>query len=675
MTTQSRPHIKIVAETASTAAWPATDGDWDEQPLMDPISASEGAGQIIGEALIEQVLGNALQPGATSGGMVATVASLVRRYCRLLKRDGAGPITLSDGLTYSEFWWGTIEDAELDDTARKKTWRCNGIAGVLASIFLLSGVEVPGPWTAPPNTSDCGFLPLFNGVLTGDMSSATYTINGQTVHIFDRYNSSATPWTANEALKFLLATYAQPTLPGGTTAYGALSWVLDDSLGALTYRVEAGLNLNGATLLDAVNYLINPRRGLTWRVSVSGTTATITVCSTMASAITVGAYTLPASTQQFDVDTTDLWMTGLRLRETASTMMDVIMVAGAHPRTAISVGYGDPGDAGRTGKLFDAGWTGSQQTGSDPDNPTPYTEDVHRRLVIHKGWTGEQYDDSSIGIPADMAVSAAADASYGWGGLTGVRTYTAGGTPGTAPAWTLSLDGHLPVPAGYDLSSFAGPFDITKAELAPLVFVGVGSAWKDYSNKVSVRIEQSPPAVSIGHTASDRKFIRDELAAKDLVVTLSVRESHPLAVSWVNDPTTWPSDVPRMLLIQIPTAELWTILEGTAVGIDPGILPTLTTMLADVVVRDDRPYLREVLALARAWYGSAAVEGEYAELGAIDIDPASAPGALIGNVTTMNDGVKAANANVTRRSWNFRELQQQTKWNFERIVPDLQAST
>jgi hypothetical protein len=667
VTTTGRPHIVVKVQTAS-GAYPSSDAGWTNQTLLDPVEASEGAGVALGHAVLEQFLGNLKQPDGTSGGTVAAVGDLGGAWVRLLKADAAGAVTIGSA-TYTPFWWGTVDEPEVDDDARVKRWTCVGIAGVLANVFIGWGVEVPGAYTAPPNLCYPMEMPRFNALPKGDMSAGTYSIGSGSVRVFDRLNDTATKWTAAAALQHMLAVYGQTLMPPSFSGSGALAWTVNDAVGALGYTVESGLDFNGATLMDAINTFINPRRGLTWRVSVSGTTATIEVCSTLVTAVTVGPYTLPASVRSFDLDlSASLWFRDVRLRASYAAVMDYILVVGAKPRLTMTWAYG-------TGEHLDKGWTPAAESAWNAYFPSPRTQDVHRRWIIDPDWEGEAYPSGgSLGLRATL--SSTTSASYGDGGYTGARSYTPGGAPGTTPAWTLTLDARLCAPSGYNLEAISSlAVEPGETELEPMGFIGSGSLWMPL--RMPVRVQQHPPTIEVGSSPADARYLEERLASgAEILATVCVREGQPLCVSWKRATASWARDVPRVLVVRVPGAELWTVLQGTVVGVHDGSGAdpdgTLKKTTVDLVIRDDTDTLRGVLALARAWYEEPARSLSYRELGALDITAAGAPGAVAEDVTTINAGVVTVNGVLTRRAWDFREQQQSTAYAFERLIPDLQ---
>lgn len=666
-----RAHTPVIAQTAS--AWPASDAGWTTQPLLSPIDASEGAGQVVGDATLQQEYGLSVkQPDGTTIGAVASLTSLDGKFLRLLKADPAGSVTISS-MPYEPFWWGRISGSAID-AARgleaPRAWRALGLAAVLDGIKLTYGLERAGAYAGASDIVQAPYLPVFNDMHSGDMSTTTSTVDGVAVHVFQRWSAANREyWTGTAALKHLLAAFGRPRNAAGAHA-GGLTWTLSDPLGLLERQIER-TDLAGLSLLDAVNRLINAQLGATWQVQVSGATATIRVRSTVRTAITVGAFTLAASDAQQAVDlTAGPWIGAIDLRSDATQVADVIEIRGARPRTALTIAYGaaDPG--------WVDGWSSTALAELNAGRQSAETENVFHRFALDDTWQGEQWPAAGDGLANVLATDAD-------GGFTGVRSWAGWPTGSPAPAGALELERTLPLPAGLDLTAVSA-YRPDLDELTPLVFLGdPGGTMHDLTQVLRVRVDHDPPAIVLGSGHEQARLIEYLLAnGATMLVTLSVREAVPLIVSWRRPSASWPSDVPRMVTIEVPHAERWRLMAGTALKVGQtspsanlGVqIPfgTLATRGAELLLRDDTDLLREYLALARARYESPTASPTWTEHGTLDISSTRAPGVLITDVTVA-DGTTTADAVIVRRSWRFAELKLQTTYETERVLPDLGA--
>jgi hypothetical protein len=276
---------------------------WTTQTTIRCNECSEGAGQIVGAASLVRFIGTVREPGATGSPAAQTpLTGLVGKWVRVLIEEVGGSVTIGSA-DYNPLWYGIIDAERIVDTGGgtgQQSWVCSGIAAHLARTALTNG------WTEAIGSGGIMAdyilrVPTFNAPESGGRSGVDYTIDGVSCRVFDYF--SGNKWTAFQILETLLAAHGRWDDPAGAFA-GGLTWAL--SAGTLLDWEAPTLDLNGMTLLDAVNALIAPRRGLTWRVTVSGGTATINVRSIAASAITVGSTTLPAAT-----DTATPTLTGL----------------------------------------------------------------------------------------------------------------------------------------------------------------------------------------------------------------------------------------------------------------------------------------------------------------------------------------------------------------------------
>lgn len=107
------------------------------------------------------------------------------------------------------------------------------------------------------------------------------------------------------------------------------------------------------------------------------------------------------------------------------------------------------------------------------------------------------------------------------------------------------------------------------------------------------------------------------------------------------------STKPRTLVIRIPDAELWILLPGTIHGI--AVDGTLSRLSAGMVVRNDTPLLAQIADLAAAWYGRPRRALELAYSGTISD---FAPGDLVKHVLLEGDSLDV-NSVITRVVWDF----------------------
>jgi hypothetical protein len=125
---------------------------------------------------------------------------------------------------------------------------------------------------------------------------------------------------------------------------------------------------------------------------------------------------------------------------------------------------------------------------------------------------------------------------------------------------------------------------------------------------------------------------------------------------------------PKTLTIQVPDAFLWYLTPGTMVGITDG---AIVRDAVGGILRDDSDRLRQIAALALAWYGErrAILDISYARI--------TNPGVLGSFVRSVSDSWnrRLSGTVITSLEWNFESGQQKTTINtsfadiqFEQII-------
>jgi hypothetical protein len=492
------------------------------------------------------------------------------------------------------------------------------------------------------------------------------------VGVFDLFGNtawrSATAWTAGQALATILAANGRYRTPGTTTYNGGVTWAI--SAGTLLDWTLPTMDVNGMTVLDAINAIVSPRRGLTWRLTVSGTTATINVRSISASAITVGSTTLPAATDTSTPDLSGVWAANVELTEDQSATYDHIRIVGAKPLVACSISYNPSGPPAEVGSLQPAWTTTQETTWSNGTGANADTDAVWRTFRLGLKWAGDVAENAGAsGLRQSLAVTS--------GDYTGGRTFS---TVQSAVTSLIELEARLPAGEGWTTDK-AGPRQDCMAFLYP----SGASTWYDCQTDKSayaktLAIEDKPATINIGNADRSRiisgsdqvKNMRQISTAGKLLVTVGIREPDPLVVSWTRASGSWPRTSPRVLSVQMPTAEQWCILAGAVKGVSAG---ALSKQSAIATIRDDVPLMQSWLAFMRAYFAEPARSLSWTDRGLIEYaygSGAPAPGAFV-TTATLGIGSRTINAVVTRRTWRLDEDGYGTSYSTERIVPDIEA--
>ena len=650
----TNPRRTVAAVAVQTATgWPEADDGWTTQQDLIALHASEGAGQILGDAQLEQDTGYQVRANDTEAvtlGVVpnrnplAGLGTLAGKWVRLLIEDTAGT-TKIDGINHSPLWHGVIvrptraPDGAGDRRAAaggRASWTCHGLADVLDRIYCWGGYE----WHQD-QVVETGLPLIFNDLAGGDRSTTTHDLNGSTVYLPER-SAPGTPWRARDVIEFVLAAYANPRLPGTDGPGSGLRWVLGSGAALLAYEIER-LDIAGHTVAQILNRLIHPGRGLTWRYTVSGSTVTITVTSTTRTAISIGGVTISAATPTVVDLTGNLWVDRPEIAEDTD-WYDWIGVYGAKPWSAITLWY-KVGDSASS--LIPDGWTEADE----PVDKDPSKDHVWRRFKINPEWIGQQYNLPGSGIANTIP--------YDETGTTGARTF---GGPVPSPAG-LEITRELPYGIGFTTTE-TGP------RQKPLVIIGKDGTWSDWSRSIEISPADGKAGVMVGQDALIAKGLKGQLngTGNTLLVTVGIREWQPLTVAWKRQGET-PRDLPRVLVRREPSCEQWAGLEGTVSGVATGGA-TLTTKTFQML-RDDLGRLQGILALLVARYGGSGGSLSYRVDGSIVRSTTLAPGQMLD--VDVGEGTQELGAIVTRRRWDFTLERFGTEISAERMPLDVES--
>ncbi len=648
---------------------------WTTQATIRCTECSEGAGQIVGTASLLRYIGTVREPGVhTAPASQTPLTGIVGLWVRVLIEEVGGAVTINS-VDYAVLWYGIVDAERIVDMAGGdgiQSWTCAGLAAHLTRVGAMEAwcdaVDYTGAYSAFPTL----VAPTFNDKDSQGIRSdaRTASIDGVTCKIFDAFGATAwnaaTAWTAKEALEAILSANGRWRSPTGTTFSGGLTFVL--SAGTLLDWTLPTLDINGMTVADMVNAVISPRRGLSWRLTVSGSTATINVRSISASAITVGATTLPAATDTATPTLTDRFIQDVELLEDQTGTYDHIRVVGCRPWVGITIGYDPAGPPAEVGSLQKA-WTTTQETAWN-SAAGPTTDSVWRSFRLGLKWAGDTFDNAGAsGLRQALTLSS--------GDYTGARTFS---STAFGPTSLLTLETKLPCSVGFGTDK-AGP----RQECMAFWMPSGQTTWYDLQAESaitsrSISIEECPAVIHLGH--ADRSANKSDSqqqvnkynisTAGKLAITIGMREIDPLVVSWTRSSGSWPRTNPRTLTVQMPQAEQWYIVAGTVTGVSAG---ALTKQSSSQTIRDDTPLMNSWLAFLRAYFGEPARQIQWSNIGTIDHaygSGATAPAALV-TTATLGIGSRTVNAVVTRRLWRLTDQGFGTTYSTERIVPDIDS--
>lgn len=645
---------------------PENDDAWTFHPWLEFMGGDEGAGQVIGSANFRMTTGVRTAIGQARQQLVGetnNAGDITGQLVRVLARDDAGDVDF-DGTTWSVAWTGKIIGRSVQPQGKDNVnngaeieYQGAGMGCTLDQLPIDRGYALASDGST---VGDPGYCPRFNHLAGGDRSATTTTVAGASVYVHQLGGTSGNKWTARQILELILATYARPTeyVMGTRTGW---EWSVSDPDSALAYEPE-DLELNGMTVFQAIVTLCGPRRGLTFFLRPVGAAMTVLVRSGVATAITVGTFTLPASTvmTSFDVRN-NLFIDQPVILYDYSNVYDVIELRGNRPWVALTVDDTQMTD----------GWSGSQRTIWDANPDSSLVDPVFRRLVMDTTWNGLSAGNMSVGLRNLQPV--VTSSAYGDNGRDGSRSF---GNPNSiVTSAAMEADRMLPCSEGFSTLRI-GPRQPPMCFVAETVLGYSSPGWIDACAELkwSIQIEGTPPAVRVDDGVLGAS-VQGYRTSGLLAFTVGFREFQPLSVCWRRPQSEWPCELPRCKLVDLPQCEQWIVLDGTMKGVsDSNGTPILQS--GDLTVRDDVPQMRQLLALYRAFFTEPAVAAEITDRAILDTSAARRPGTLVTAIITGNKTYQV-NAVITRRRFVRTVVDGVPMWathySTERIVPELEA--
>lgn len=615
---------RVLVQTA--LALPAADAGWTTHPWARFVGGSEGCLPTLGDAAVEVPAGVLLPEGGSTYESVA-FGNAIGRVVRILKEDTTGSVQFR-GKRFAPFWHGQFinQTSEPDGgtglrAGGRVTLNAVGLLSLLDQVTLVDGYVKVGSSALP-----IGFVPPLNDDAWPRSSSTITAASGASVYVWDPSITTAQKWTAAQFVNYLLAVYAP-------SSFG--SWQISGLTSALDYQPERR-DWSGASLLQALMGMIDAQRGITARVEVSGRTISLVIRTGTPSALSLGSYTLPANTDQVTATATVARLAGVALQEDYSSRYGTVIARGERPLVGLTGAY-----AGAAGDMFGKGWdTGTEASWlSDPKS----YPDTFRRFVVQSTWAGTDFAGTAA---LHGTLTTATSADYGAGGLTGARSsggYGSGGIPGNIVELIPRI-----------------PSDVLKGKWGkPTIIVKKDSTYLDKTKDWNLDIEEYPPAIRIDDGDEGRLLRAFLTSGWSLLVTVGVREVHPLAASYIES-------LDKRKAVDLRGIELWRIVAGTRTG--------GTTTHAGGTIRDDTDQLRQTLPVLRARYLESDWSFDLTDMGVLDVDlTTGAPGQL---VTSVDRGDQALTPNVviTRRAWRLSRAAGGERWDTtfgaHRVRPD-----
>jgi len=420
-----------------------------------------------------------------------------------------------------------------------------------------------------------------------------------------------------------------------------------DLLSALQAMKPPRLEAEGMSLYGLLNRLINPSRGLGWRLrypepdaDTEDTAAIVPelhIFPLSSDAITITDDTLPGNSDTVSIDVTDdETVAECKVGESEALKYSKIRVQGEAVLSCFTVNQDKDG-------TLEADWTPEEEEAyknacqvADPSSALAqyFAQDrdkyrhVFTRYRLPRRWDGMARDGvggtktmvlptvGSGGALDDGTRSPLMRVGRGFENILPIEDVTA-----EAAAAEADVDHQLPEKL-YKLPFFLVQYqdDVKEGANAGQTFNRWGyidqmtdpfPAGSVYMNPdhMAIQVQSHNSSVMAGGDAIATGAPKDAFGGdgsnpfamgyykwQSCLATVSLRLDQRLFV----EQTIADDDGPT-LTINVPNAELWLIGLGTVTGIDPG--GALHHHTGDRVVRDDTPRLTEILNLAAAWYG------------------------------------------------------------------------
>lgn len=549
--------------------------------------------------------------------------------------------------------------------------------------YLLGRIPVDHAFVSQGNPTDgysvvqIGRCPTFNvqhqvgGTLIGNRS---YAYLDGVPHFACADAAAMMKWSVKDILQYLLARF-----PTGGPAWG-LSGQIND-LG----NYEEVVDLAGLSLRQAIDRLVDRRRGYSWCVRCDGTGAAyVHIFSIFDAAITVGSWTFSANTDVVSIDASSAPDMGeVQVREDRTAYCDRVRVQGAPIRSCFSVSIADETLAPAWRDWDEMAYVAGAKDESGYSDLTrsekAYVNDKLRagvalrrvfsafRLPIYWDWRA----GDGLGSEGSVCVAPEIDAETG-----AILPET------PAEYWNFGhpLESHLPLREGSEYNKagfptvlptgaearFLTPFAVIRDRTGNWAFTHkMGDPhYPDFTLSPSSRemlftLTAKPPHILAKNhwpdATAEPSYWVPGMDYETMIATISIRTDKLLEI--VAEPTTPPSaEYTREALIRLPHCELWIVWANTVVDVDAAgvlqrVVPDPDSSGLYAILRDDRDRMRVVAALAKAWYCTprTALSVEWRRIG----NPGCNVGYMVSAVSGGTSQGFVVNSVVTKVAWDF----------------------
>jgi hypothetical protein len=465
-------------------------------------------------------------------------------------------------------------------------------------------------------------------VETGNRSAGLVFVTGdasRSSHVFSNEKSGGNPirWTARQIAEYLLTWHAPP----------GITFKLGGAVAALAFEPPE-FRVAGDTVFAALNRLFDRRRGLGWsvRVNEDGTTAEVYVYTTVDKAVVFDDSTLPANANFANIPVRDLGhlVRESQLRLDTLAAYDRVVVSGERVLACFSVSFTDTTlekawdsdleNAYKAGVFSATGTPAATESGEkvDADRASELRfARVYTTYRIPKTWNWRAGDGIG-GARVNVSLNVSNDG----------RVTPGDETQAPVRNWGHQLARHLPLRLAQISSGAENGVEPEYERMFAVLKLNDGKYKMAHEAKVQngdvghlrpldrdfgFEISAKPNHVlaknhwNTGATPRKSDFVPSATNGFDydeIIATVAARTDARLRVVVDRDGLAPEAEPDRVLRIDVPNAELWWIANGTVKSVGPGgALVRETRSGRDLILRDDSPRLRQIAALAKAWYG------------------------------------------------------------------------
>lgn len=616
----------VIDDPVYVSAWvkAAWADSWEYAPYLEPIRATEATAPQMGSAMFRYAYGTIQQHG--EGFRVFTPTELNRRYVAIY-----GHTAYASAL----MWVGVIEHEGFDVHDKSATTGDASGDQVISAWGLeylfdrrpIEGAVIEG------GTTTIDRSPTFNKRYDrglSDQGNRSTSVGAGGVYTF---SVDGEEWTHLDIVEYVLANYAWESIP----LYLAGQWeVLDDIV--TTIRIE------GLTAFEALNQLINRKRGLGWRILTDGINGIgVYVYSILSEPLVLGETSLPENWYQTSVSMDDDPRINPRINIVNVNQYDTIKVMGEPIKTVFSAGVGAAKTTTAPSTLL-PGWDSGEETtyesAADDERNTDKHDRVFQFFKMDSTW------DWATCIPL-------LDWDARWDGVSYSTTYWNQGHK-----FERHLPFEVPTTQADAEPEYQKPFALIKnPDENKYYYVDRLSAKEDEDWKnLSVRMTDREMGITVegeynhyigdnhfsGDTEEDPVFDYDFLLATMFIETDT--RLQVIAPVWAG----LGSETSKTLQINVPDAEYWFAAPNTIEGL---LLtaPVYNNSGAAEVLRDDSATLRGIAAMAQAWYGRPRATLEM-RLSGITLDYQTS--IMIASISSAWH-LEPVQTVVTERTWDF----------------------